>query len=175
MDSAEIKAGLPKHASTDARHADRQERAAKEAHPARAACLCTLTVSRAPPRRHSLPSTCGEKPAGNPNRPAKAVTGATRRWGEFIELREMNLVADRRHSFNHSFHSVRISARAGAACCVVTSAFRPFGGSTASRFAVGPAGRPTGGARTRALVITVPPTERRASTCPGRARASACG
>lgn len=83
----------------------------------------------------------------------------------------MSLVADRRHSFR----SVRISARADAACYVATSAFRPFGGSIASRFAVTPAERPTGGARMRALVITVPPAERCASTCPGRAEATACG
>jgi hypothetical protein len=78
VDTAEKRAGLQNNASTDVKHVDRQERAAKEGHLARAARLCTLTVSRVP-RCLSLPCTCGEKPAGKLNWPAKAVTGATRR------------------------------------------------------------------------------------------------
>jgi hypothetical protein len=43
-----------------------------------------------------------------------------------------------------------------------------------SKFAVGPAERPIGNARMRVLAITVPPAEKRASTYPGRAEATAC-
>ena len=43
-----------------------------------------------------------------------------------------------------------------------------------SKFAVGRAEKPTGAARTRDLAITAPSAERRASTCPGRAEATAC-
>ncbi len=76
--TAERRAGLQNNALMDVRHVDRQERAAKEGHLACAACLCTLTVSRTP-RCHLLPCTCGEKLEDKLNRPAKAVTGATRR------------------------------------------------------------------------------------------------
>lgn len=78
VDTAEKRAGLKNSALMDVKHVDRQERAAKEGHLARAACLCTLTVSRVP-RCKSLPCTCGEKPAVKLNWLAKAVTGATRR------------------------------------------------------------------------------------------------
>jgi hypothetical protein len=82
----------------------------------------------------------------------------------------MNPITDRRNSFP----SARISARVDAACYMATSAFRSFGGSNVSKFAVGPAERPIGNARMRVLAITVPPAEKRASTYPGRAEATAC-
>jgi len=80
----------------------------------------------------------------------------------------------RRKIITIHFPSVRISARVDAACCMATSASQSSAGSTVSRFAVGPAERPTGAARTRGLAITAPPAEKRASTCPGRAEAMAC-
>jgi hypothetical protein len=76
--TAEKRVGLQNNALMDVKHVDRQGHDAKEGHLARAACLCTLTVSRVP-RCHSLPCTCGEKPADKPNWPVKAVTEATRR------------------------------------------------------------------------------------------------
>ena len=69
---------------------------------------------------------------------------------------------------------MRISARVDAACYMATSAFQSFGGPNVSRFAVGPAERPTGDAKIRVLAITAPPAERRASTYLGRAEAMEC-
>lgn len=82
----------------------------------------------------------------------------------------MNRITDRRNSFI----SVRISARVDAAYNTGTNAFRSFGGPNVSKFAVGPAERAIDDARTRALVITVPPAGKHASIYPGRAGAVGC-
>jgi hypothetical protein len=77
----------------------------------------------------------------------------------------MNRITDGRNSFT----SAKISARVDAACNTGTNAFRSFGGPNVSKFAVGPAERVIDDARTRVLVITVPPAEKYASIYPGRA------
>lgn len=82
----------------------------------------------------------------------------------------MNRITDRRNSFT----SARISARVDAACNMGMNAFQSFGGPNVSKFAVSPAERAIDDARTRVLVITVPPAEKYASIYPGRAGAMEC-
>jgi hypothetical protein len=82
----------------------------------------------------------------------------------------MNHITDRRNSFP----SVRISAHVDVAYNTGTSAFQWFGGPNVSKFAVSHAERATGDARTRVLVITVPPVEKYASIYLGRAEATEC-
>ena len=86
------------------------------------------------------------------------------------DLREMNRITDRRNSFT----SVRISARVDAACNMGTIAFQSLEGPNVSKFAVSPAERVIGDARTPVLVITVLPAEKYASIYPGKARATGC-
>lgn len=82
----------------------------------------------------------------------------------------MNRITDGRNSFT----SVRISARVDAACNTDTNAFRSFGGPNVSKFAVSPAEMAIDDARTRVLVITVPPAGKYASIYPERAGATGC-